>query len=191
MNRFCSIVVLFLGITSATAQVITDFGTGQFTVTFNEFTTTNQTATTLQVQGTDINALAGSVPTVTIPVNTSQLALTGTLAGTNPNSSFVLALADSDGNELDFDGAWTDFTLNGFEMTVILNLANTASFNGNVTTITLFNGGTSGEPLDFTFNRLAAVPEPSSLMLSGMSLLLLSVVLFPRYRQLLAPHVCR
>jgi len=171
-------LLLLLGLIGLPAamhgQVITGFGTGQFNQTFSYSATLTQSATSLHVVGTDGAAFVGSVPTATIPVNTTQLLLTGTLAGTAPLSNFLITLMDTEDHGIDFRGNWSDFTLTGTSMTVVLNLVNPASFNGTIAYVGL-DGGGSDATLDFTFDQLSAIPEPVVGGLVATALLLLGL----------------
>lgn len=169
-------LLLWLGLIGLPAamhgQVITGFGTGQFNQTFSYSATLTQSATNLHVVGTDAAAFVGSVPIATIPVNTVKLALTGTLTGTAPQSNFLITLMDTEDHGLDFRGSWSDFTLSGTPMTIVLNLVSPATFNGNIAYVGL-DGGGNDTLLDFTFDQLAAVPEPAAWGLVMTALLLL------------------
>lgn len=162
----------------AQAQVITGFGTGQFTTTYTDFTTINQTATTLHVQGVDNNGLIGTIPTVTIPVSTTKLSLTGTLGGVNPMSTFTITLMDSADQSIDFHGDWSSFSISGASMTGIVDLVSPGAFNGSVVGIAFYTGS-SVTAVDFTFDQLAAVPEATAwhlLVVASAVLLLLGKV---------------
>ena len=159
------IASLFIGFqTTMHAQSITNFGSSQFTITSSDFTDA-QTSTSLRITGNDFgDTLVGTISTAIIPTSTIHLTLTGTLAGVNPNSSFQIALVDTAFNEVDFNGTWSAFA-SGSQTSATLNIAQPVpGFNGDITEIALFTGGT-GSPLDFTFSNLsvtASVPEPSS-----------------------------
>lgn len=71
-------------------------------------------------------------------------------------------------------------------MTVVLNLDTPGTFNGIVSTIEFLTGGDDGAQIEFTFNRLAAVPEPSSFILLGMGLIL--AITWKRLRSLASAH---
>ncbi len=154
--------LLSLALRPAAAQVLTNFGSDQFTITYSDFTDT-QTPTSLHISGTDFGSeLSGIVSTVIIPASAVQLTLTGTLSGSDPGSAFQIALLDTADNAIYFDGSWSSFSP-GVETSVVLNrYAPVPAFNGNVVRIALFTAGT-GSSLNFSLKELktTAVPEPS------------------------------
>lgn len=174
--KYLSILVaaLTLSVHPVAAQILTNFGSDQFTITYSDFTDT-QTQSSLHISGTDFGSeLSGIVSTVVIPATAIQLTLTGTLSGPNPGSAFQIALLDTADNVVYFDGSWSSYS-QGVETSVVLNrYAQVPAFNGNVVRIALFTAGT-GSNLTFTLKELktTAVPEPSlalalTIALSGL-----------------------
>lgn len=160
-----SVIILGLAFhSSVLAQSITGFGVGQYNVTTSDFTTT-QSATTLHIQGVDNGSiLVGDLGTSKLLSTTpSQLALTGTLVGTNPGTFFQILLLDSNANQLIYGGSWTSFSLGQSQMALLNFISVDSSFDGTVTTLGLNTGGSpiGTTPLDFTFEGLMEVPEPS------------------------------
>ena len=153
---------LALSLHPVAAQILTNFGSDQFTITYSDFTDT-QTQSSLHISGTDFGSeLSGIVSTVVIPASAIQLTLTGTLSGANPGSAFQIALLDTADNAVYFDGSWNSYSP-GVETSVVLNRYEPVpAFNGNVVRIALFTAGT-GSSLNFTLKELktTAVPEPS------------------------------
>lgn len=153
---------LVLSLSPLAAQVLTDFGSDQFTITYSDFTDT-QTQSSLHISGTDFGSeLSGIVSTVVIPASTIELTLTGTLSGSNPGSAFQIALLDTDDNAVYFDGSWSSFALGAQTSVVLSRYAPVPAFNGNVVRVALFTAGT-GSSLSITLKELktTAVPEPS------------------------------
>ncbi len=153
---------LALSLSPLAAQVLTDFGSDQFTITYSDFTDT-QTQSSLHISGTDFGSeLSGIVSTVVIPASTIELTLTGTLSGSNPGSAFQIALLDTDDNAVYFDGSWSSFALGAQTSVVLSRYAPVPVFNGNVVRVALFTAGT-GSSLSITLKELktTAVPEPS------------------------------
>ncbi|PTX96031.1 hypothetical protein DB345_09520 [Spartobacteria bacterium LR76] len=153
---------LALALHPVAAQILTNFGSDQFTITYSDFTDT-QTQSSLHISGTDFGSeLSGIVSTVVIPASAIQLTLTGTLSGANPGSAFQIALLDTVDNAVYFDGSWSSYSP-GVETSVVLNRYEPVpAFNGNVVRIALFTAGT-GSSLNFTLKELktTTVPEPS------------------------------
>lgn len=81
---------------------------------------------------------------------------------------------------MDFSGDWSDFSISETEMTVVLNLVSGLPFNGTVSRLALYPGGISGSPLDFTFDQLAAIPEPASRHLLLIGVAMLALLFFKR-----------
>lgn len=156
------LAALALSLHPVAAQILTNFGSDQFSITYSDFTDT-QTQSSLHISGTDFGSeLSGIVSTVVIPASAIQLTLTGTLSGANPGSAFQIALLDTAGNAVYFDGSWMSYSP-GAETSVVLNRYEPVpAFNGNVVRIALFTAGT-GSSLNVTLKELktTAVPEPS------------------------------
>lgn len=156
------LALLAFSLSPAAAQILTDFGSDQFTITYSDFTDT-QTQSSLHISGTDFGSeLSGIVSTVVIPASTIQLTLTGTLSGSNPGSAFQIALLDTDDNAVYFDGSWSAYASGALTSVVLNRYAPVPAFNGNVVRIALFTAGT-GSSLSFTLKELktTTVPEPS------------------------------
>jgi hypothetical protein len=147
---------------SANAQLITEFGTGQFSNDFTDFTT-SQTASAFTISGPDNgSALVGSFTAVPVPTfATSKLVLVATVT-TNPSSAFTVELADSNGNTAVYTGNWSSFTT-GVPSTVDLTFASDSGFDGTATAIAFSTGG-SGSNLAASLDSLTltAIPEPST-----------------------------
>jgi hypothetical protein len=165
-----------LSTTSSFADVLlTGFGTGQITVLPATTFTATQTSSTLNIAGTDggTASFQALFPTVNITGNTLQLALTGTINGTNPASTFEIDLYD--GNVFrEYQSNFSNFG-SGTEKTVDLTLLGSdVGFDPTqVQGLAIFFGGT-GSTLNFTFDQLSAVgatsvvPEPSTYALLAL-----------------------
>ncbi len=186
--KYLSILVaaLTLSVHPVAAQILTNFGSDQFTITYSDFTTT-QTQSSLHISGTDFGSeLAGIVSTVVIPASAIQLTLTGTLSGPNPGSAFQIALLDTADNAVYFDGSWNSYSP-GVETSVVLNrYEQVPAFNGNVARIALFTAGANSS-LSFTLKELktTTVPEPSLAL--ALTIVLGGLFVRCRYRRLDMP----
>jgi len=162
---------------SANAILITGFGStaeapaSAFTIDAgtSTFTTITQVAFNTNVVGTDnAQIFAGSFSSINIAgLNTIQL--TGTMSGTNAATNFSVDL---------FNGALTQSrtysgNLGGFgtgsPATVVLTfVSETAAFNdiGGF----VYTGAGTGDPVNFTFDSLEAIPEPSTYALLALGL---------------------
>jgi hypothetical protein len=180
MKSFVVLLALVIvQVQQARAQILTNFGSDQFTITYSDFTDV-QTHSSLQISGNDWSELAGIISTVIIPASTIELTLTGTLSGANPGSAFQIALLDTAENTVYFDGSWGSYSP-GVEMSAVLTrYAPVAGFNGQIVKVALFTAG-SGASLNFTLKELrtTAVPEPSI----SLALLLGAICCAIRFRK--------
>jgi hypothetical protein len=162
---------------SANAILITGFGStaeapaSVFTVdgASSSFTTITQAALNTNVVGTDSGQIfAGTFATINIAgLNTIQL--TGTMSGVNAESNFSVELFDP---TLNFSRTYSG-NLVGFgtvnPATVVLTfVSQTAAFNdiGGFQ----YTGNGAGAAVNFTFNSLEAIPEPSTYALLALGL---------------------
>lgn len=155
-----SLVTFAVTASYSSAQTITGFGSGDFTIDGGDLTTT-QTAGAFTISGTDGGGATTYGSFVTVQLTsfaTSTLALRAT-ATSAPSSAFTVDLYDSDDRVATWTGSWSSFTV-GSESTVNLTFITAASgFNGNVYALQ-FNTAGVGAPLSFSFDNLAAVPVP-------------------------------
>lgn len=180
-STFGALVVFFVSIINGfSAVTLTGFGTGEFSKTFSDFTTT-QTATTFNISGTDFGlSLYGTISPSPINIfgNTVSLSLTGTFTGT-ATSPFQIDLFDNAGNDVLYQANFSAFT-QGVESTVTLLpvVGGTGVFNNNVVSIGLLTSGT-GSSVNLTLNNLAAgpVPEPSTWASLAFGIGVLSLVM--------------
>lgn len=150
------------------AVLITDFGTTEFTITFSDFTSTDQTATNIEIIGTDgVHSIFGNpIPApIDISGNTEYVALTGTFTG-NATSSFEIQLFDTNGEFVTYTFNWSSFTT-GIPVTVYAPLTGSiGAFNGLVDIVGLATGGLGDSSVVFVLDRLEAsstiIPEPSA-----------------------------
>lgn len=160
------------------AQTITGFGSGDFTETFSDFTTTAQTATTWQVSGP--NDLTSAYGSLTTPVNlgvlfsTLRLNITGVLAAAN-TGNFGVELFDVDGDSAQYNGSWNGFTA-AQTSSQLLSYVSDNGFNGTVVSLGISTTKVDVNPatVTFTFDSLVAqpIPEPSTYMaLAGFGIL--------------------
>lgn len=173
MNRLLLSVILTLSILIATpvqAQLITGFGSGEFTKTYSDFSDTPG-ASSYSILGTDFGTiLAGTISPLALVGNPTQLTLTGTMA-INPGTNLQITLLDSASSQLVFGGSWSSFTTLNVPQSINLNqISSTGVFDGTVTRISIRNTTGTGSLISFTFDGLSAVPEPTSMLLLGMGL---------------------
>ena len=151
------------------ALQITDFSDVGFLVDeTSSFSTISPNGTNIFVSGTDfLEALVGTFAPVDI-AGFSDITLTGSVSGENPNSTFSIYLFNSAFDQYrEYSGFTLDF--GATSTTVFLTfVSETASF----TDIAGFQfiGGGIGSPLSFTFESVDAIPEPSVYALSSMAL---------------------
>ena len=146
------------------AVFVTGFGTGDFSITYTDFTT-NQTATYLDIDGTDFaDQLNGNFTPVSVSSNLTQLLLTATNIGGAPASEFSITLFDAANNKLEYDGYWNSFPLNT-PATVTLNLTSADSgWNGTAIKLQISTGGL-GSPIKMRLDELSVIPEPNVFVL--------------------------
>lgn len=163
-------VALILPCVSAHAVLITDFGSGQFTETFADFATTNQTASTYQAIGNDSNSTYGTI-TPQIIASTSWITLdfVGTFVGT-ATGVFQIQLFDAEGDDRLYQATWSEFTPSSSSTVSMSFLNQTGTFDGNVVSIGLLQGGGGTGTVNITMESLTAVPEPATLALVGLGL---------------------
>lgn len=161
--------IVFAAASATQGAVITGFGTGEFGLTYSDFTN-NQNATSLTVSGAfdDGNFFVGTVSPVSIAgLPVIQLTLTINSAIT---SNFSIELIDASTNSLAYDGSFSTFSV-GVPSTATLTAnpgGNVGTFNGTVSRIAFSTGGSGMHLVNVTFDTLQAVPEPSSLALLGL-----------------------
>lgn len=169
-----SVLGLVLAPSSVNAAVlVTGFGTGQYTSTFSDFTTQNQTATTYQLTGNDFgqSAFGDLSSTVNISGSTSFLTLTATFSGT-ATSVFNIELFDTLGNSRLYKANFSGFTQNVLSSVDFTFFSQTGPFNNIVNNLGFTTFGT-GSTINITMDKLEAnppVPEPTStaLMMVGL-----------------------
>jgi hypothetical protein len=171
MKKYISLAILAasVGITSGTAQTITGFGSSEFTFDafLTDFTTKNQSATALQVIGTDAQSVFGFFTDVTLADFTNlNLELTGTLVAAN-TGLIAIELGDADGDTARWEGSWSSFTANTPGTAVLTFASQTGTFNGTASLLLLSQNGLGTNAVNFTLDNLAAVsavvvPEPST-----------------------------
>lgn len=162
---------------SLCAQVIiTDFGTGTYNVTFNGFDSSNQTATSLQLIGDNSESVFGDIspsPVDISSVSNTIILLVGTLtASSTADGAFQIELFDVNGSSRTYGASWSDFTPD-VETSVAMNFEfETGLFDpSSIASVGLLGAGLQTETLNFTANKLLAVPEPSALFFLGMAMI--------------------
>jgi len=161
---------------SANAILITGFGSTAeapasiFTIdAASNFTTITQVAFNTNVVGNDnAQIFSGSFSSINIAgLNTIQL--TGTLFGVNALSNFTVELFNSDFSQSrNYSGNLSGF-VSGSPATVVLAfVSETAAFNGIGGF--QYTGNGTGDPVNFTFDSLEAIPEPSTYALLALGL---------------------
>ncbi len=155
--------LLILSASTAVAQQITGFGTGDFTETFSDGFTTTPGADNYGITGSDFTtAFYGTFSSVAIG-SPSSLFLTATQT-TSLTSDFGIELFDSDGDSRLYKANWSSFP-SGVPTTVALSFnSETGTFNGTAISLAFSAGGSPGGTLTATFDNLAAsaVPEPAT-----------------------------
>lgn len=168
---------------SAHALSLTGFSNTEFTVTYSDFSSTIEGASSLQVIGSDFGD--GVYGTLNTPIElgsaTDYLLLTGYYTGTS-TARFDIQLVDEDGDTLTYVADFISFT-QGAPSTVRLDFWSAEGFfNGPVVMVALITSGT-GDSVNLTMDHLSAeaVPEPTTWTLlaaaAGM------IVLFFRRRK--------
>jgi hypothetical protein len=167
MKKLIAVLIISLCINASASVQLTNFGTGSFTNEdgVTDFSTINQTATSIQGIGTDTNILAGTFSPVNI-AGLDIIELTGFITGTNPNTFFKVELYNDDFSEIRvYDAVFSSFS--SLSSTIELNfVSQTASFS-SIAGFQLTGQG-SGSALNLTLTNLQAVPEPSSALLIGL-----------------------
>lgn len=151
------------------AQDITGFGSGDFTLTFSDFSSSNQNADFYMVSGSDIGSFfVGSFDPVMIGTP-SVLTLTA-IVTSQPSSVFSIELYDLSDNSIVYEANWSDFVLNASSVSEMQFVSNNG-FNGTAVRLALATGG-DGAALSVTFDNLSAIPEPATwaAMLGGVAL---------------------
>lgn len=182
-----ALMLLLTTFSISNAIVITGFGnTSDFTVdpVFSTFPVINVNPTNVNVVGSDFGqSLAGTFTPIDISGFT-LINLTGTLTGTNPNTTFTILLFNSGFDQTrEYSGVTNSFSSSSSTYTLTF-VSETSSFTDIAGF--QFTGGGLGSPLNFTFDSLEAiaVPEPSTYTLIGMGLG--GLVLFRRFRKVAA-----
>ncbi|MDZ4789086.1 MAG: PEP-CTERM sorting domain-containing protein [Blastochloris sp.] len=164
---------------SAKAILITGFGStaeapaSAFTIDnlTTNFTTTTQAALNTSVAGTDSTQIfAGTFATINIAgLNTIQL--TGTLSDmTNAATNFSVDLFNAAlTHSRTYSGNLNSFVLNSSTTVVLTFVSETLSFN-DIGGFQYTGNGTASLPVNFTFDSLEAIPEPSTYALLALGL---------------------
>lgn len=162
-NLFLAVgAALLLPCVSASAVLITDFGTGQFSETFSDFSTTAQTATTFQAIGNDSNSVYGTInPQILASTDWLTLDFVGTFTGT-ATGVFQIQIFDEEGDDRLYQATWTDFTPSTLTTVSMSFVSQTGTFDGNVASIGLLQGGGGTGTVNITMESLSAVPEPAT-----------------------------
>jgi hypothetical protein len=181
--QLLAVLIIASGSTHA-AVFITGFGTSDFLIGFNDFTSATPSANNVVISGNDSNIFFGSIlpGSVNITGNTSQLQLTGTFTGT-ATSGFDFELFDGDGDSLLYHFNYVSYTV-GVPMTVTANLqSTTGTFDGLVASIGFSGSGLGSSTVSFTLDNLVAgaIPEPST-----YAMLALGIAGLVAYRRRLA-----
>ncbi len=183
-NLLLASLVLFCGITQSKAILISDFGSGNFTIDggSTSFTTTNQTSSTTNAIGLDTNVLAGIFTTVFDSSGYTNFFLDAKVTGINPGTSFNVDFYSADFLQTRTYTAFLSGFGSGVNTSIELTFTTeTATFNdfGGFQ----FTGGGTGDALNITFNSVTAtaVPEPATwaLLAAGLA----TVVVLRRRRQ--------
>ncbi len=155
------------------AVTLTGFGTGQYAPGFTDFTTQNQTATAYQLVGTDGGSSAfGDLPlSVNISGSTSFVTLVATFTGT-ASTAFGIELFDTGGNSRLYSANFSSFTQNVLTSVNFSFVAQTGAFNNQVVGLGFSTSGppSSTSTINITMDTLLAAPEPSSMVLLGLSM---------------------
>jgi len=162
---------------SANAILITGFGStaeapaSAFTVdgANSTFPTITQAAFNTNVVGNDLGQIfAGTFSSINIAgLNTIQL--TGTMSGTNAASIFSVDLFNGAQNQTrTYSGNLSGFGTGSPATVVLTFVSETASFNDIAAFV--FTGAGAGAAVNFTFDSLEAIPEPSTYALLALGL---------------------
>lgn len=178
MNFVKSLVVsagiLCVSILGANAAVITSFGTGEFTLTYNDFTSSTQDSGSLHLIGNDLGSSTfGNLATpFDLGGSLDSITLSGSYSGAS-TARFDVILIDEDGDTRNYTGYFSYFTP-GVPATVTLafNFAD-GTFDGPVRSVGIVANGIGGlnSSVDLTVYNIAAIPEPSTwalILISGM-----------------------
>jgi hypothetical protein len=166
MNLFKSLVVsagiLCVSILGANAAVLTSFGSGDFTHTYNDFTSFTQDSTSLRLVGNDFGSSTFGNLTAPFDLGGSMDAITlsGSYSGAS-TARFDVILIDEDGDTRNYTGYFSFFSP-GVPSTVTLafNFAE-GVFDGPVRSVGIVANGI-GSAVDLTVYNIAAIPEPST-----------------------------
>jgi len=170
-------ISLLGGNQSANAILITGFGStaeapaSAFTidVATSNFTTITQAAFNTNVVGNDnAQIFAGTFSSINI-AGLNTIRLTGTMSGTNAASNFSVDLFNGALNQTrTYSGNLSGFG-SGSPATVVLTfVSETAPFN-DIAAFS-FTGAGTGDAVNFTFDSLEAIPEPSTYALLALGL---------------------
>ena len=166
MNFFKSLLVsagiLCVSILGANAAVITSFGTGEFTLTYNDFTSSAQDSGSLHLVGNDFGSSTfGNLATpFDLGGSMDSITLSGSYSGAS-TARFDVILIDEDGDTRNYTGYFSYFTP-GVPATVTLafNFAE-GTFDGPVRSVGIVANGIGGS-VDLAVYNIAAIPEPST-----------------------------
>jgi hypothetical protein len=175
--KFAILSGLLLLSCQAYSQIITGFGTGDFTVTFSDFST-SQSASALTITGLDAgDSLYGNFSTVVIGA-APTLSLLGTKT-TTVSSNFQIEIFDASDNSRLYQGSLASFVQNTETNVALTFLSESGVFNGTAVRLGFLTTG-SGSNVGLTMNTLSAVPEPATWALLAGSLT--TVMIFRRRR---------
>ena len=153
------------------ADVITGFGTGDFTFDSNSSNVTpSQTANVFTLIGSGDSFFAGTLSTTTTGISgLNTIYLTATVNTYTPVSPiFYIDLYDADFDFRTYAGSWAGFSAGSpqeFALTFdSTTLSGGGAFDGTTSAINVRNGSTGGS-INIDFNTLAttsAIPEPAT-----------------------------
>lgn len=168
-NNFRYIKIIILSLTFLVCKCfsnisITSFGSSEnpsFLVdnTFTSFTTITQSASSLQLSGTDQNSLYGNFTTLDLSSYTeNQLTIYGNVT-LDPLTNFTMGLRDNNGVIATYSSTSYSNLASGVSLSFV---SYGGSFNwSDVNGLELLTGG-AGSSLTFSLTGLEIVPEPSN-----------------------------
>lgn len=165
----------------ANAAVITGFGSSEFSITYNDFTSAPQTGDSLRLIGNDFGSSVYGSLAIPFEIigSLDSISLNGSYSGTS-EARFDIALIDADGDSLNYTGYLSSFT-QGVTSSVTLSFGfSEGVFNGPVRSAAIITNGI-GDGVDLTVHNVEAIPEPSTIAL--MALGTAGAVLFIRRRK--------
>lgn len=168
-NNFRYIKIIILSLTFLVCKCfsnvsITSFGSSEnpsFSVdnTFTDFTTITQSASSLQLSGTDQDSLYGNFTTLDLSSYTeNQLTIYGNVT-LDPLTNFTMGLRDNNGVIATYSSTSYSNLASGVSLSFV---SYDGSFNwSDVNGLELLTGG-AGSSLTFSLTGLEIVPEPSN-----------------------------